>query len=180
MENEKNVVNANADNEGLRPTAADAASDALRDEVEGFVATQEELEYFEHWWVSEKNRAELLAYWESMGMRVVEGFEATREELLVLVKYWERIFRSTRYHMFIWDDYEPDEIMHSRYATARIGRIAKLIGYEAVDKARNEEEAEIAKSQDPVMWKAYLEYDEATRDTLLEKLYDKMATTVSQ
>jgi hypothetical protein len=91
------------------------------------------------------------------GARERPEFVPTRHELLEIAKYWERVWLRETYSMWGLQMTGSTPIRLTTFADIRIGRIAKIVGEEAVLAATNTVLEEFGKGQNPRTWRRFLE-----------------------
>jgi hypothetical protein len=91
----------------------------------------------------------------------VQGYVPTREELFQIVKFWATCVIDSNYFSFLYDDYYSRlESGLCIVAEERIGRISELIGNEVIARAIRNANGDFAKSQNPVLWRMYVNGEE--------------------
>lgn len=107
------------------------------------------------------------------GAQEVSGVVPTRHELLELAKYWAKIAVDHEWYFFCTGQTGSTEWRETAYAHNRIGRIADLLGEEAVGLAVEEAYHEFARDLDATDWAIFRNGSEEERSARHAKLIEE-------
>lgn len=101
-------------------------------------------------------------------------FVPTRYELLQLGKYWVTLALDLQFDFFLYAQTGSSEWRREVFAKRRVGRIAKILGREQVDKLIDQVYEEYGKKQDARAWAIFMtgtpEEQEAFQDEIQRRI----------
>ena len=117
---------------------------------------------------------------DGLGVEEIRVFIPTRNELIQLVKYWAEVKIDLNYFMFLYQQTGSDWRRETSFAGFRIGRIAKIIGEDEVNKAIDEAYTEFGEKQDKRYWDIYLNGSEEQQNEIQDEVQREIAKQIGQ
>ena len=109
------------------------------------------------------------------GAEEIRDFTPTRHELIQLVKYWAEVEIDLSYFMFVHNTTGSDWLRKRSFAGHRIGRIAKIIGKDEVNKAVDEVYAKFGEKQDKRYWDIFTSGTSEQWDEIQEEVHRSLS-----